>query len=255
MTAFDARRVESLLQGTTLGRPLRVVAETGSTNDDAMEAARAGVAHGATFVAEAQTRGRGRRGASWLSPPGANLLFSTLLRPNLDVRRAGSLTLAVGLAVRDVISRRVDQRVLVKWPNDIVVGGRKIAGILLESQLTGDNVSAVIVGVGVNVGMTDAPPEIAEVATSLALLGANDLSRESLLAELLTEIERRLRVHERYGLSSCLEDLRRHDALCGRRVQVDALEGVARRISDGGALVVEDAEGEHEVMAGHVTLL
>jgi BirA family transcriptional regulator, biotin operon repressor / biotin---[acetyl-CoA-carboxylase] ligase len=255
---FDAERFAKLAaeRGLELGAPLTSVAVTGSTNDLALEAARAGAPHGATFVAEEQTRGRGRRGRAWSSPPGQNLTFSTLLRPKLEPERASSLTLAVGLAVRDAVAARVADEVGVKWPNDIVARGRKVAGILVESQLVGGRITALIVGIGLNVSMRELPPDIAEIATSLALLGASELDREPLLCDLLSEIDRRVREHETAGLPVLLDELRAHDALLGRRVRVEAATGVARGIDATGALLIENERGQvRPIVSGTVEVL
>jgi BirA family transcriptional regulator, biotin operon repressor / biotin---[acetyl-CoA-carboxylase] ligase len=255
---FDAARflAQALERGLALGAPLTALEVTESTNDLALEAARAGVPHGATFVAEQQTRGRGRRGRQWSSPPGQNLTFSTVLRPQLEPERASSLTLAVGLAVRDVVAARVGADVGVKWPNDVVAQGRKIAGILVESQLVSGRVTALVVGIGLNVAMRDLPPEIAEIATSLALLGAADLERERLLCDLLAELDCRVRAHEALGLPALLDELRAHDTLLGRRISVENTLGVARGIDRSGALLVEDERGQvRPIVSGTVEVL
>ncbi len=255
MPAFDENRARALLEarGASLGRPLAYRTVTGSTNDDAMAAARAAAPHGATFVADEQTSGRGRRGHRWSSAAGESLTFSVLLRPKLSLERLSALTLAVGLAVRDAVAMRVELDVQVKWPNDVLVGGRKLAGILVESQVTGGALSAVVVGVGLNVAMRELPDEIQSTATSLALLGAADLDRETLLVDFLQALERRVRSYERAGLEPMLEDLARHDALEGKRVRIDAISGIVRGIDRDGALLVEDDAGtRHRVLAGTV---
>ncbi|MCC6667575.1 MAG: biotin--[acetyl-CoA-carboxylase] ligase [Polyangiaceae bacterium] len=258
MTAFDVARFAALRRerGLGLGEPLKAVAETGSTNDDAMDAARAGAPHGATFVADAQTRGRGRRGARWTSPPGQNLLCSVLLRPGLSPELTGTLTLAVGLAVREVAAARIAADVRVKWPNDVLVDDRKLAGILLESQLDAGQVTAIVVGVGLNVGMSQLPPELRGVATSLALLGDRDPRREEVLIELLAALERRVAAHAQGGLAPVLAELARVDALAGRRVRADRVEGVAAGIAPDGALRVRTDDGvEARVCSGGVVLI
>lgn len=258
MSTFDVARFTALRRerGLGLGAPLSAVAETGSTNDDAMEAARAGAPHGATFVADAQTRGRGRRGARWTSPSGQNLLVSVLLRPAISPERAGTLTLAVGLAVRDVVAARVGGSVRVKWPNDVWVDEQKVAGILLESQLEAGNVSALVVGVGLNVGMRELPAELRGIATSLVLSGDPNPTREAVLVDLLAALEQRLAVHQRDGLAPVLDELRRFDALAGRRVRVDRVEGFAAGLAPDGALIVRgDDGGEARVTSGGVVLI
>lgn len=236
-----------------LGTPLIWTAETVSTNDDAMAAARAGAPHGATFVADLQTRGRGRRGHVWTSPPGENLMFSVVLRPRLALARVTALPLVVGLAVRAAAAARVAVPVTVKWPNDVLAGGRKLAGVLVESQLQGRELAAVIVGVGLNVAMRELPDEILDVATSLALCGASDLDRKTLLADVLSNLAQRLATFEREGLAPFHAELTRFDALVGQRVRTESAAGIARGIDRDGALLLEDdAGGITRVIAGAV---
>ncbi len=255
MKAFDAARFRELSKARSLGvgEPLTLKQTTGSTNDDAMQAARAGAAHGAVFLAEEQHAGRGRRGHRWLSAPGENLTFSLVLRPKLAPAALGALTLALGLAARDVVASRVNDAVRVKWPNDVVVGKKKLAGLLVESQLESGKVAAVVAGVGLNVHTRELPAEIADIATSLALLGAEERERETLLADLLEGMLVRLGSYERGGLAEFHAELERHDALFGVRVRVDGLEGVGRGIAEDGALLLEDAHGHvQRVIAGTV---
>jgi BirA family transcriptional regulator, biotin operon repressor / biotin---[acetyl-CoA-carboxylase] ligase len=255
---FQTERFRALARERRLGlgAPLVVSESTGSTNDDAMSAARGGAVHGATFVAEAQTAGRGRRGSAWLSPPGENLTFSLLLRLQAPPERAAAFPLAVGLAVREVAAERVPVRVEIKWPNDVLAAGRKLAGVLVESQVSGGRLEALVVGIGLNVGSRQLPEEIREIASSLALLGAARIEREELLVDLLVALERRARDFSRGGLGSMLEDLRMHDALRGRTIEVDGARCIARGITDDGALLVEDSSGAvRGVVSGTVRLL
>lgn len=238
-----------------LGTPLVAVAVTSSTNDDAMNASRAGAQHGATFVADRQTAGRGRRGRHWSSPAGENLTFSVLLRPRFVPERAGAFTLAVGLAVRDVVARFVPSSVGIKWPNDVLVNGRKLCGILVESQLQLAKVSALVVGVGLNVHMRDLPADIGATATSLAREGAADVEREALLCDVLEQLATRLEQYENDGLGALLPELLRHDALAGRRVRIETTQGTARGIDVSGALLVETAGALVSVVSGTVELL
>ncbi len=257
MSGFDAKRFGTLAaeQGLLLGHPLRAQPLTGSTNDDAMSAAKAGAPHGALFVADEQTRGRGRRGRQWTSPAGVNLLFSVVLRPRLKPGEAQALTLALGLAVRDVLADRVDVPVGLKWPNDVIAAGRKLAGVLVETQLQGSELRAVVAGVGVNVRMQALPEDLRDQATSLALLGGRDLELESLLVGLLQAIERRTEQYVHSGLQPLLPELLRHDVLRDREVSVDDRTGTARGIDGDGALIIEDADGErHRVRSGTVKL-
>lgn len=257
MRPFDAERFRAQSRATRpeLGRPLMYEPVTGSTNDNALLAARSGAPHGSLFVADEQTAGRGRRGNTWLAAPGESLLFSVLLRPQLELAQASAFTLAVGLALRDAVASLLTESAQIKWPNDLYVNGKKLAGILVESQLQGERLQAVIVGIGLNVATRDFPPEIAARATSLAMLGAVDVERESLLQEILNALALRLETYQSTGIAGILEELNAADALRGKRLRVEAQEGVGRGLDDHGRLLLEDDAGAvHAIIAGTVEL-
>ena len=243
-----------------LGHPIDFREVTGSTNDDALEGARNGVAHGALYVAGAQTAGRGRRGNRWFGQAGQSLAFTVLLRPNLAPPRASGLALVAGLAVRAAVElwlRAAGQNepVRVKWPNDVVVGGRKLCGILAESQIRGAELSAVALGIGLNLGTDGLPEELAETATSLTALGipfSPDRREEILVADILSELESRIETFSAGG-ERTVEELRLHDVLYGRRVKVGEVVGIAAGINRSGSLLIRGANGaENEVNSGHV---
>ncbi|HEY5376898.1 MAG TPA: biotin--[acetyl-CoA-carboxylase] ligase [Polyangiaceae bacterium] len=255
---FDAEsfRVRAREQKPKLGRPLMYKPVTGSTNDDALLAARTGAPHGSVFVADEQTAGRGRRGHSWLAAPGAGLLFSVLLRPKLELPQTSALTLAIGLALRDAVSQRIAESADIKWPNDLLVNGKKLAGILVESQLQGDRLQAVVVGIGLNVASREFPPEITASATSLALLGSARLEREPLLHDVLQAISTRLDAYQRTGVAGILSELNAVDALRGKRVRVDDQVGIGCGLDEQGRLLLEDDAGSvHAILSGTVELL
>jgi BirA family biotin operon repressor/biotin-[acetyl-CoA-carboxylase] ligase len=247
---------ESAARGLTLGRPSHWRDETQSTNDDALAAAKDGAPHGAVFGAETQSRGRGRRGSEWVSAPGAGLWFSLLLRPTLSAELAPGLALCAGLAVRDAVAKRVTAAVQVKWPNDVLAGGRKLAGILVESQVSGKQLGSVVVGIGINVTQTIFPETLAGIATSLCLLAADDWQRERLLADVLQGFESELARLTQAGMAAIVGRLREHDALLGKRLRVDGLEGTGAGIDASGHLRLQKLDGQIELLAsGHVELL
>jgi BirA family transcriptional regulator, biotin operon repressor / biotin---[acetyl-CoA-carboxylase] ligase len=258
MKHFDADRFRTVAREAKpkLGRPLMYLPVTGSTNDNALLAARSGAPHGSLFVTDEQTAGRGRRGNAWLAAPGESLLFSVLLRPQLELAQTSALTLAIGLALKDAIGPLLSEPALIKWPNDLYVNEKKLAGVLVESQLQGERLQAVVVGVGLNVATREFPPEIAARATSLALLGAHDVERESLLQALLNAIALRLDAYQRTGIAGILDELNAADALHGKRLRVDAQVGVGRGLDAQGRLLLEDDAGAvHAIIAGTVELL
>jgi len=260
--AAIARELERI--GAPVGRPLVVLAVTASTNDDARVAAAANAPHGASFVADAQTAGRGRGGHTWHSPPGENLYLSVVLRPRVPAEGIASITLAVGVAVARVLEAALGGRapVWVKWPNDVLAGPatgrRKLAGVLVEGQLRGSEVSSLVAGVGVNVHAAAFPPEIAARATSLALLGGEGLDRSALAGRLIAAIGAAVARFEEDRLASFAADLDRLDALRGALVEVSGVRGVADGIDAEGRLRVrgEGVHGEGErvtaVVSGEV---
>ena len=236
----------------SLGAPLVIAEETASTNDDAKRGAREGAPHGAVWLAESQTAGRGRQGRTWISPRGENLLFSVLLRLRCAPSRVPPVSLACGLIVRDAVARALggdaDGEVRVKWPNDVLIGAKKVAGILVESALAGPKVEYVVVGVGINVLTRAFPDEIAPIATSIALerpSGGPALDRGEILADVLAGLDRDVELVAHKGLGRVHARLTRHDALAGREVEsADAtLRGTACGIDLEGRLLVRSAAG------------
>jgi BirA family biotin operon repressor/biotin-[acetyl-CoA-carboxylase] ligase len=251
---FDGWFAARLLteRGLGLGLPLTVLPVATSTNDLGLEAARSGAEHGASFVAEEQTHGRGRQGHRWISPPGENLTFSLLLRTPMTPDRACGITLLAGLAVREAVAVRLAAPVSVKWPNDIMCQKRKLGGVLVESLARGRELAAIVVGIGINVA-PELPEEIADSATSLGLLGARELGRERLLVDVLAALEPRLHRFQASGLGELLAELGAHDALRGQRVRAGELAGIAQGIDATGALMILSDDGrEHLVRSGSV---
>lgn len=227
-------------RGLRLGRPMQMQVCVESTNDEAKAAARGGAAHGATWVAESQTAGRGRQGRAWLSPPGENLLFSVLVRAPIAPHRVPQTALAAGLAVHAAVAvASTPARVRIKWPNDVLVDDKKIAGILVEAVTTGSRVDALVVGVGINVHTRTFPETIADRATSVDLVSGATADRAKILVDVLDELDRNLEVVVGRGLAPLRGRLEAADALRGKRVRSDGgEEGVASGIDDEGRLIV-----------------
>jgi BirA family biotin operon repressor/biotin-[acetyl-CoA-carboxylase] ligase len=256
----DLARAPSLVaeRGLTLGAPLHLLDETTSTNDEAKRAAKDGAPHGATWLAETQSAGRGRQGRTWVSPRGENLLVSVLVRVECAPARLPLLALVAGLAARDAIALAAPHAgPRIKWPNDVVVGPerKKIAGVLVEAISQGRS-SALIVGVGINVHTRHFPEDIAARATSVSLLADRAADRAEILVDLLTGLDRDLALVAARGLGLVHARLAHADALRGARVRSESGEGVAEGIDLDGRLLVRRADGLlTRWVAGEVHLL
>ena len=252
----DLRALADLVaaRGLAIGRPLELLDEIDSTNDAAKRAAKLGAPHGALFVAESQSRGRGRQGRSWLGARGESILASVVLRVACSPQRLPPLALAVGLAARDAIAKATGASAMIKWPNDVLLGGRKVAGVLVEAVMTTSRVEAVIVGVGNNVHQRAFPAEIEARATSVALHAPAPPDRAAILVDLLEGVDRDLGLVAARGLGLVHARLAAADALMDREVDVEGARSVAASIDLDSALRVRAANGTvRRVVAGEVT--
>jgi BirA family biotin operon repressor/biotin-[acetyl-CoA-carboxylase] ligase len=247
--------VRARLAGTRFGE-LRVLDEVDSTNRVVLDDARAGAPEGLVVVAKHQTAGRGRLGRTWVAPPRGSLLLSVLLRPALPVERVHLVTMAAGVALVDAVRDVAAVDATLKWPNDVLVGDRKLAGMLTEADLSpGGAVRAVVLGVGVNVNWGHVPDELAGLATACDLEAGHAVERGALLAAFLLGLDAHLRALERVPL-----EYRRRLATLGRRVRVELSDGPllgrAVEVDVSGRLLVEvDSGCIVEVAAGDVVHL
>jgi BirA family biotin operon repressor/biotin-[acetyl-CoA-carboxylase] ligase len=253
--------VGPLLSTRELGLVLHHHETVSSTSEVAFELAREGASAGEVVIAEAQTAGKGRRGRTWVSPPGKNLYLSVILRPHLPPARAPELTLVAGVALAETL-REGGVPARIKWPNDVVVEGAKLAGILTELATEGDRVAFVVLGIGVNLNVTaaDFPAELRGIATSAREVRGHEVPRALFAAALLTRLEEWLERHEDDGFDPVREAALELSDTVGRvvRVQEDgrSVEGRAVDIDGDGALVIETAAGQRErVISGDVVRL
>ena len=252
-----APEVIPLLTTRRLGRDCRYVAETGSTNRDVAALAQGGAEEGLVMVAGRQTAGRGRMTRVWFSPPGVNLYFSVLLRPAVEPGRAASLPLVAGLAVADALAGFIPGlAVRIKWPNDILIGGKKLCGILCEMQAETDCVRHIVLGVGMNVNLTGdhLTGELRGRATSLRIEAGRTFSRVAVLAAVLNQFEPLYDRWRTEGLGPLLEAIGTYDALRGRDITLDQggsqITGRADGIQADGALRLMTGQGAVSVYSG-----
>jgi BirA family biotin operon repressor/biotin-[acetyl-CoA-carboxylase] ligase len=235
---------------------VRWLTSTPSTMDVAATLAHEGAAHGVVVGAEEQTSGRGRRGTTWASPPGAGLYFSFIARPgnpNEAVASTTSLiTLAAGVAVREGIATATGLAADLKWPNDAIVGRRKLAGILAEGIAIGSRDQAVVIGVGVNVQQASYPPDVAARATSLEGELGRAIDRGPLLSHILIALWDRLAMLEQRP-GDILQAWRAASPnAIGTRVEWEGKHGTTAGIDDRGALLVRTDAGVERIIAGHL---
>ncbi len=245
----------------TIGRDIRVFGETSSTNDVVEKLARDGVGEGIVVFAETQTKGRGRLGRRWVSPPGKGLWFSVLLRPDLRPQSATQLTVISAVAVARAIERQTGLTPEIKWPNDIVFGHRKCVGILLELGAELDHIRHVVLGIGidVNVAEDELPEEVRPIATSLQAEAGRPIDRPELAAAVIRELDSayaRLKAGDFHEISD--EWMRRCTTL-GKRVRIRigdrTFSGTAEALDEEGALLVRSEHGRLErIVGGDVAL-
>ena len=237
------------------GRKIVYYPETDSTNRRARLLAQEGEPHGTLVLTDSQTAGRGRRGRSWISPAGDGIFMTLLLRPNVHPSQVAKLSLLTALAVAGAIASETGLDARIKWPNDIVISGRKVCGLLLEMTADESAVYDVVAGVGINVHQKEFDPEIAHTASSLDLLAGKTFSRAALVRAFLREFEHATALSDQEMMAQYVA----RSATLGQRVQVIALSGtftgVAKGITDSGSLLVEDEEGAmREVLAADVSV-
>jgi BirA family biotin operon repressor/biotin-[acetyl-CoA-carboxylase] ligase len=253
--------IARLGQTKVVGRDIQVFEQTTSTNDVAEKLARDGVKEGAVVFAESQTKGRGRLGRRWMSPVRKGLWFSILLRPDLHPQETTQLTVISATALRRAFKTLTGLTAEIKWPNDLLLGGRKAAGILTEMSAELDRVRHVILGIGVdaNQEVADFPPELRKIATSLRIESGKEISRAELAVEILRELDADY-ARIRAGRFSEVAD--EWEAACvtiGRDVTVHIgerqLRGHAESLDDDGALLIRTEHGHLErIIGGDVTL-
>lgn len=249
---LQARLPECCLVGSNI----HVLAETTSTNDILDRWARDGAAEGTVVFAESQTRGRGRLGRAWHSPAGRGLWFSLLLRPRIHPQAITRITIATAAAVARALAMESGLPIRIKWPNDLMLEGRKLGGILTELSAETDGVKHVIVGIGIDVNQVaaDFPPDVRKVATSLCIAAGQPMDRARLAAALLCELDKDYRRLREGRFAEVAEDWEQLCSTLGKHVRIQTggrrLFGVAETIDAEGALLVRSEHGHLERVIG-----
>lgn len=257
---YGRHELESRMNTRWAGRPVVYYDELASTNLQAKLDAENGAGEGTLIVADMQTAGRGRKGKGWSSPAGTNAYFTLILKPDYDVELASMVTLVMGMAVAEGIRATCGVDAQIKWPNDIVAGGRKLCGILAEMSVEREFIHYVVVGVGINVKEQAFPDQIAQTATSLWQECGREVSRGELIVNVMRAFEARYKVFcSRRSFSRLVEEY--NDMLVNKDREVRVLDpkgefrGISRGVNEKGELLVELEDGSvTAVYAGEVSV-
>lgn len=257
----DALTILPRLNTTWMGSALLALEECGSTNDEAKKLAQQGASAGTVVTAERQTAGRGRRGRTWHSPSGLNIAMTALLRPELAPQDAGLITIMAAVVAAEGIERATGLRPTLKWPNDILLDGKKLCGILTEMAADPERIDWIVLGMGCNVNPQALPDDIADIAISLRMALGRKVDRAELAAAILESLET---WHDRLvkrGAAAILDAWRAGPNILGRTVTVHPpppaapVTGVAEDLAGDGSLLLRLSEGkERLILAGDLVL-
>lgn len=244
--------IKSGLNTEFIGQKLFIYDETDTTNERAK--ANSDAPEGSVFIAEVQTHGKGSRGRGWVSPRGTGIWHTILLKPDISPLEVSQITLVAGLAVCKAIG--LDAK--IKWPNDIVIGGKKVCGILTEMSAEMDMVNYVVCGIGINVNTESFDKEIEHRATSMYIESGVKYRRDEIIARLMNEFEYYYKKFLNDGLNAILDEYKEYCVTIGRDVSVifkkETVTGKAVDVDENGALVVETADGIIRVTSGEVSV-
>ncbi len=259
MIATDALSIEAIRRGLdtrTVGRHLYLFGDVESTNTVLRHLARSGAAEGTVVLAEAQSQGRGRLGQVWFSPAGVNLYVSVLFREGLKPREAPVFSFIVSLALADAV-KELGLQPAIKWPNDVLVGRKKVAGSLMECATRGETVEFMVLGAGVNLNVDAAALHAAlgpggTAATSLGAAAGREIDRNAFAVAYLNRLDAWACRYRTEGPAPVLDAWRERDILTGRRVEIRgeraAFDGRVLGVDDTGRLLVQDSHGDRHVI-------
>lgn len=252
MSELDSDRglqIDLILQSLRtryIGKELIYFESTDSTNVQASILGTKGAENGTTVVTDKQTQGKGRMGRTWISPANTNLYFSILLRPPTSPQTASWIPLVAGVALAKGISAYTGLLAKIKWPNDLIIGKKKFGGILIETHIVSNRIHYLVLGVGINVNMTQFPEEIAPFATSLKKELGHPCHREPLLVQLLQEIEKRLQEFYESGPEKTSGNWIQLSDTIGKEVTVtlgnQIIKGKAIDLDQHGGLILEKSD-------------
>ncbi|MHB8137471.1 MAG: biotin--[acetyl-CoA-carboxylase] ligase [Smithellaceae bacterium] len=259
---LNQESLKQSLTGKMIGHRLHYYEEIGSTNDEAFRLGSSGASEGTVLIAESQSAGKGRMERTWHSPAGANIYTSIILRPSFETMRATQIPIAAGVAVAETLNKYCPGKVWLKWPNDVLIGGKKVCGILAQMKMSGHAIDFVVVGVGINVNLTreQFPQDIQTIATSLAIEAGREISRLELIISLYENMAKWYRQLTENGFDSVKEKWLGFSDMIGKTISVmfreETVSGKAVGLDEDGALILLTAGNQTiKVSAGDATIL
>lgn len=256
-----AEKIQNDLTPTHLGSKILIFDVIDSTNDLARKYLEEGALEGLVLMAESQTHGRGRMGRSWASSPGTGIYMSVLLKPKIQPQRLSQLTLLAGLAVVQAINEFTSRKAQLKWPNDILLNGKKCSGILSEYHAMQNGENAVIIGIGVNANhsQNDFPEDLRPIATSLKIETGSPIDRQTLATALIRHLDQEYHAFLREENPDVIKKWTDHSEMFGKNISVtkgkSVIHGTALRLDAGGRLMIRLKNGEEMAFdSGEVSL-
>lgn len=248
------------LKTKSIGQKIHAYESVQSTNTVAHQLAASGAPEGTLVVAEHQTKGRGRLGRSWHSPENCGIYCSLILRPKIHPTKAPGISLITAVAVAETIAGYGDFNIGIKWPNDILLSGRKAAGILTELSAELDRINFIVIGIGINVNhkQTDFPEELKDLAISLRMAAKKEIGRVEFLQKMLYKFEKEYMIFKKSGLEKSRKKILKYSSLLYTEIDLKVgrktISGKVIDIDKLGRLVVETANGTESFYAGEVTM-
>lgn len=259
---FSIEELEMIVQGD-IGRKIIFFESIGSTNTVALELAEKGAPHGTAVIADSQSKGKGRLGRTWVSPPKKNIYMSVILRPEIESKDATLLTIMAAVSCAKGVMKSTGLKAEIKWPNDLMISNKKLGGILTEMKSDPDGIVFAVIGIGINVNSKttkDFPPDIHGIATSIKEELGKIQSRTFIIAEILKEMEHWYKVLLTEGRKPLFDEWKRLSSTLGKKVKVTAgdnvFTGVAEDIDKGGMLILRLPSGMlKKISSGDLTMM
>ena len=259
---LNSEVLEKSLEGEFIGRPLYYYPEISSTNDEAFRLGISGAPEGTAVIADNQTKGKGRLQRVWHSPPGSNIYTSIILRPNFKPEQAPQISIAAGVAVAEILNEYCPGHVQLKWPNDVLLNKKKVCGILAQMKTSLNDIDFVVLGIGINVniGYNQLPPDIRTIATSLAIESGREIARLELIISLYENLAKWYKQLLQKGFGAIKEKWLNLAPMISQNVQVmfsnEVVSGKALGLDDDGSLIILTVNNETvKVSAGDATIL